>query len=100
MPENSLFKKRVVILSISPAIEIKTGNNMLVVGFGEYIEATDEVKKRINLAQGTPVPNQLAVNTLLIYIPYKKDSELPYKIGSEWNLEVDTKGNITLKAEK
>lgn len=96
-----IFHKKVEVLSISPAVELKTGDNLLIVAFGEYIELTEAVKKNANLPQGVPIPKQIGVNSLLIYIPLqnKKDSVFPYKVGSIWTLKVDLNGNITLESE-
>ncbi|MCL5117387.1 MAG: hypothetical protein M1124_00980 [Candidatus Marsarchaeota archaeon] len=97
----NIFHKKVEVLSISPAVELKTGNNLLMVAFGEYIELTEVIKKNANLPQGVPIPKQIGVNSLLIYIPIlnKKDSIFPYKVGSTWTLKVDSNGNITLESE-
>jgi hypothetical protein len=92
-----MLEREVTVISIQPAVEAATGDNLFAVILGEFIEKTPEALARIpaTLQNLMVMGNQITVNWMAYYV--KSKGELPYVIGSKWKLLIKDDGTVTLE---
>jgi hypothetical protein len=93
------YKKTLVVTSITPSSEVSTGDILYAVSFGTYIDATDEIRRRIqpSLVALQLVGNKIPVSELVLFV---KGEQVPYKIGSKWNLSINDDGSLNVVEQK
>lgn len=86
------------VINIASATEIKSGNPIATITFGEYITADQPITNRIaRIPSFSPpvVGSKLPVATLVLFYPLT--GIVPYKMGSKWKLSINAdNGNISL----
>lgn len=88
----------VEVISVSPTLEVKTGDRILYIVFGEYLKVTDAIRKR--LPEKSPVGKEIISTIFTLFYKPEEGGQNPYQVGSKWKLGVDTNGSITIKESK
>lgn len=94
MPED-IVTKTFSVISINPAIELATGDNINQVVFGEYVDIAPELLNRLPppVRQKYTSVNKIGVAHVVLFI---KATEIPYTIGSKWKITVGSDGNLKI----
>jgi hypothetical protein len=87
---------RVQVLTVTRATEGLTGSTVYQIAFGRIAPLTVEVRQRLQDA-GAQVPPgpEVAANSLILFFSF--EGTVPYRIGSEWELDVGADGTLSVK---
>ena len=72
---------------------------MYAVTFGLLIPMADPVRERL-VAAGQQVPagaTETGVNKLIMFYEFPENQPVPYRLASEWDLEVSDSGQISVR---
>jgi hypothetical protein len=83
-------KEIVEVLNISRGVDGKTGEPIFIVQFGKTL-AKDDARYSQYVRSGAPVP---MFNVLTLF--YNFDGVAPYRVGTEWEINVDKDGSLKL----
>ncbi len=86
-------ERELVVFSITPVVEIATGDTLYQVALGESVDATSEALARTIQLTGLTKPK--IVNALWLMVNVKSEV-IPYRIGSKWKLVVNEDGSLSL----
>ena len=91
--------KRLIVTNINVITELATGDLIYQVMLGNYIKTTPEIISRIAPQAREPfaASKSIAVNEMALFI---KTDEVPYKVGSKWNLKIQKNGRLNLVEAK
>ncbi len=90
---------RVRVLSVARGLDPVTGRPIYAVTFGVLTPITDVIRDRLVAGgqQVPPVATETGVNKLILFYEFPEDRPVPYRIASEWNLEVSGDGQISAR---
>ena len=89
-----IVEKTLVVAGITVLTELATGDVLYQIMFVEYIDNTDDVLRRIPPSvRENFLGNKIAANNVIIFL---KTEEVPYKVGSKWNLKINQDGTTNL----
>ncbi len=92
------ISKMLTVLNINTATELTTGDNMYQVVLGYYTERTPEIMNRIpDALKQTAIGKQIGITELVLFI---KKQEIPYRVGSKWELTIRDNGTLNLVEAK
>jgi hypothetical protein len=91
----------VKVLAIQKVRDVIDGSDIYNVNFGRSVPMTPDIKTRMIESEQRPLPgySDVSLNSIILLIPFKK-GPLPYKLDSEWDLEIGDDGSISLKEIK
>jgi hypothetical protein len=93
-----LYERELVVVGINSIVELTTGDLLLQVSFGEYIDATEQVVSRLPApAREAGVGKKIGINWVTIII---KGEAIPYQMGSKWKLTVEESGEVKVTKAK
>lgn len=90
-----IVTKTFSVISINPAIELATGDNIYQVAFGEYVDITPELLSRLPqpMRQIYASSNKIGATHVILFI---KMTEIPYTVGSKWKITVGSDGSLKI----
>ena len=90
-----IVTKTFSVISISPAIELATGDNINQVVFGEYVGITPELLNRLPppVRQQYAAVKKIGAVHVVVFI---KTTEIPYTIGSKWKITIGSDGTLKI----
>lgn len=90
-----VFSKKVQVTNVSRAVENNTGNSIFLVQFGEELTVDEELRKYIAAPLNSKPAKKVFSNIIQVYFNF--DDAVPYKVGSEWKIEIKNNGELSIK---
>ncbi len=94
-----LAQENATVLRIDVGLDPRTERKRFQVYFGSEIEVTKEISERIDPKGERSLPYSIAVPIFELSFS-SSDKVIPYRIGSEWKMEIDDAGGISIKEVK
>jgi hypothetical protein len=94
-----VMAKTLTVTNVNVITELATGDLIYQVMFGNYIRTTPEILSRIppNAREPLAASKNIAVSEMTLFI---KTNEVPYKVGSKWNIRISKNGRLNLVEAK
>lgn len=94
-----VIARTLTVTNINVITELATGDLIYQVMLGNYIENTPEIISRIAPQAREPfaASKSIAVTEMTLFI---KTDEVPYKVGSRWNMKIQKNGRLNLVEAK
>jgi hypothetical protein len=89
------WSKLVEVVGVSIATEASTGETLYQVTFADRTEVTPQLRPYVPSPPGTMPPKEVAFNVIIMF--FRFDTEVPYRVGSKWQLTVGADGRITVE---
>lgn len=90
------------VIAVQQARDAETGAPSYQIAFGRMAQLSEAIKTRI-AEGGQPIPqatgSEIGLNSVVLFIPTKGVAS-PYRLGSEWDLEVGADGSVSLTEVK
>ncbi len=90
-----IVTKTFSVISVNPAIELATGDNIYQITFGKYAKITQELLNRLPPLQRQMYASakEIGVTNVVLFI---KKPEIPYTIGSKWKITIGSDGTLKI----
>jgi len=97
----SMVEKELVLCSITPSYDARTGEYIVQLNFGEVVTNTPEIASR--LPQPQPGISLVALKEVPVYtlsLLVRLEEAKRYTVGSKWKLTIEDDGKVVLEAKK
>lgn len=95
---SAIFDGVVEVISIGRITDISTGEFIYQVQFGRMFKVDEKNKASIPQMVGIPMSTTQVSIVLVLNVDFK--GAAPYLVGSKWTINIDEKGNLSLKEVK
>ncbi len=92
---NSVYTKKVEVIQVTRAVESHTGDSIFQVQFGEVVGVDQEFRKYLPSTPFSKPQKFVYPSALTLFM--KSAGAIPYKVGSEWILRVQSDGKLSLE---